>query len=418
METINNIDPSDRAVKVAEEFIAQQEAAKKAEAESKLTEEQKKSLAEEAKKKAEQEAILKQEELKKQQEEEALLEKEENLLTEDEKKKKEEILKKEESLPNNQKILKGLKDALKRIDKLTGKNKELEFNLKKAIEDKERKIAELENKIKSIYEPKDDINLILDKQEEERIAKYLEEDVKKPREQRREMSKDELEIWFAEDPVEAQRWMIRQDKRRDFERNENLKKIKESSVAEEFLQKQAQSVSRLISKYPNSRPDARIMELKGQGLSEKEIVKKLESEFEEYKIVNDLVNENPNLLERIDFGDFVISELEKRLKPKDQKSDNKNKPFYTEEEVQKAVQEALDAEKKRQASVDEGVRSNMNRNENNDGLKLTAEEEALKVEVEKANARGSKLDFNKVLERHRLRAKNPEMRVGSIGKMS
>lgn len=405
----------EKAGKVAEDFIKQQEEAKKKEAESKMTDEQKKAKEAEdlAKVEADKKAKLQQEQ--KEKDDLEILEKEESQLTEEQKKRKEEIVKSQEGEPDLQKILKGLKDANKRIDKLTGRNKEQEFEFKKAMEEKEKEIQALKNLVAKSKEPsKDEVETAVETQIEEASQVYLKEDADKPRELKREMAKEELEEWFAEDPVEAQRWMIKQEKRRDYERNQIAKNLQNKVASDEFLSKQRESVQRLISKYPNSKPDARANELKSQGLKPQDIIAKLEGEFPEYRIVQEIVNSDPNVLSKIDFGDYVMAELEKRLANKETEKKKEVKKVYTEEEVKQMVQEELEAERKRLASVDEGVKS-MGGKHDDQKLTLTPEELALKAEVEKANRRGSKLDFVKVLERHRLRAQNPDLRSGAVG---
>ena len=58
----------------------------------------------------------------------------------------------------------------------------------------------------------------LKKTETDRINKYLEEDKDKPREERREMSKEELDNWYLEDMPEAQDWVSNRAIRRHEDR--------------------------------------------------------------------------------------------------------------------------------------------------------------------------------------------------------
>ena len=70
-------------------------------------------------------------------------------------------------------------------------------------------------------------------------------------------------------------------------------------------------------------------------------------------------------------------------------------------------------ETQRRSSIDSGIKPSGAKIEMTN--KLTRQEEELKAEVDKANRRGSNLDFNKVLERHRYRATRPDL-VGYGGR--
>jgi hypothetical protein len=281
---------------------------------------------------------------------------------------------------------------------LVGRNKEQEFEFNRKLQEKEVELAELKKQIVQVAKPKEqEVEEMVIKQQQERIIKLVEEDINKPRESRREMVKEDLEEWLIEDPSEAQAWIARRERRREKEIEGEMYKLKAKDTYEDIQQKQNASISRLVSKYPNVRPEKRGLELKAQGKTIEETTKILSEEFPEYKLANDICAENPSIYKEENFGDILATEIEKRLTKKEP-----IKKVFTEDEVKKAVQEAIDMEIKRRESVDSTVRSNGGGNLV--GSKLTPQEEELKLEVDKANKRGSNIDFNKVLERHRARA--------------
>jgi len=401
----------EKAVKVAEEFIKQREEAKVKAAEYALTEEQKAKLAEENKVKEADEVKAKELAVKSEQEEVEILDKDETQLTEEQKKKKAEILESREKEPDVNKIIKGLKDANRRIDKLVGRNKEQEFEFQKSLREKELEIAELKRKVEGgVIKPEDIENQVIS-EAQVKIARYIQEDEVKPREQRREMIKEEIEEWVIEDPEAAYAWIAKRELRREREIESDRQKVEVKGKATEFLQKQEDSVNRFLIKYPNAKPEKRALELKNQGKTYEEANKILSDEFPEYRLTNEIVVEHPEWMKEVHFGQLLADELGKRLTKKDEKVVSKKS--YTEDELKRAVQEALEMETQRRSSIDSGIKPSGAKIEMTN--KLTRQEEELKAEVDKANRRGSNLDFNKVLERHRYRATRPDL-VGYGGR--
>ena len=186
---------------------------------------------------------------------------------------------------------------------------------------------------------------------EQRILAEMAEDQDKPYAQRREMTKEDWESWHDEEPLEAQRWVTKNEQRRIDLQREAETRAKMSVKAEEFLGEQSKSVERLTNKFPNIRPKDKVLELKAKGLTKDEIHTVLENEYPEYALCTKIVEENPDWINSIDFGDKVAVELEKRMA--DNKVTKPNPRLYTEEEVAKIKENALKTEADRRASVDE-----------------------------------------------------------------
>jgi len=134
-------------------------------------------------------------------------------LGEPEKKRKAELLeikRKEEETPEG-KIKRVKEETQRRID-------EIKSEMLAKENQREQKLAALEAELAELKKPKqvEDIKAKVKREQAEQIAKYVEEDKSKPKEERREMSKDDLDSWYLEDPVEATKWIQRTEYRSCF----------------------------------------------------------------------------------------------------------------------------------------------------------------------------------------------------------
>lgn len=387
-----------KAEKIAQETIQKIESDKLAKANEGKTPEQ---LAEEAKaveaKKAEDDKV-KAEENKIQEEEEQILEKDEEELTPEEKERVKELSEKLAKESVEQRLKRHHRKTEKRINKLVSRLKSAEEKTSKEKEALALEIATLKEELSNIKKPQEEADQ--SKAITEAINKMIDEDANKPREQRREMTKDELNEWLLEDPADAHEWMIERDKRR-----EELKKPKidpkERELANEFIKKQNESVENMVKKYPGTRPKERVLELKGQGKNAEEIHQILLKENDEYRICDEVVKANPDLLTKIDFGDLVAAEIEKRLKTK--KDDKK---LFTEEEVNARIEEAKKMEAERLSRVDEGAAHSTTKGANQTGASSTGKKSAFLKQLEEEYVRAG-LDPAKAAVRLQERAKIP-----------
>lgn len=346
----------ERAASLAKESLTKIEAPAKEKAaeESKVASEAKakadaKQKEDEGKKLAEAEAKAK--------EDERILTVEDKDLSEPEIKRKAELkeIKRKKDESPDEKIKRVQEASQKRIDEIKS---EL---LAKTNKDAEE-MAALRAELEELKKPKqqEDAAAKSKREESERIAKYVEEDKGKTRENRREMSKDDLDEWYLEDPTACTEWMQERAFRRSDERKAAEERIKNEEanktskqLSEEFISKQTESRNKLSARFPGVIPSKeRLAELKGKPRSEQ--VEILCAENEEFKLCTDIVAEDPKkYLESVNGPELVMAEMEKRLKkPADDKG-GKKVITLSEEELEAKIQ----AEADRRASLDEGITS-------------------------------------------------------------
>lgn len=281
-----------------------------------------------------------------------LLTAEDSDLSEPELKRKAELQetkrKKDES--PDEKIKRIQEQSQKRIDEIKS---EL---LAKENQSAER-LKKLEAELVELKRPKveEDAQAKSKREEAERISKYVEEDKNKPKEDRREMLKDDLEAWYLEDPLSATEWIQNRSLRRSEERKEVESKARAKTGAEEFIAKQAESKLKLFAKYPGVNPSAeKLATFKGK--TNTEISAALSAENEEFRICSEIVAEDPKkYLEAVNGPELVMAEMEKRLKkPETAGKSGKKTVTLTEEELEAKIQ----AEAERRANLEgEGVSS-------------------------------------------------------------
>jgi hypothetical protein len=272
---------------------------------------------------------------KKQQETEAQIKKDAEILakkseerTEEEKKRagvlEEEVRKREEaSLSIEDKIKRVKEESQKRIDEVVNKLKLVEDQTSKEAQNLRNELAvqkqENENLVKKLIQPdkKDELTTILKQKEVERTKKYLEEDKDKPREQRREMSRDQLEEWLLEDQVSAQEWIAERALYRSRERSTDIRAQQKDTFIKDFVGKQDESNKRVLIRHPELDTAKREAELRSQGKTDKEIQETLCQENEKYRITSEIVKENPEqYLTKENGPELVVTEMEKRIASK------------------------------------------------------------------------------------------------------
>ena len=172
------------------------------------------------------------------------------------------------------------------------------------------------------------------------------------------MSKEDLEEWLLEDNVAATEWLMERSLRRSGERKGFLANEQRKKFVEDLTSKMEQSSKRVEEKHPELTTQGRAAEFKKEGKSDKEIHEILYKENEKYRLMYDIMKEDPKKYWVENGPELMAEEMEKRIgKPKDKP---KGKEF-TDEELEKikedARKEALETEKERIASLDEGTSS-------------------------------------------------------------
>jgi len=274
-----------------------------------------------------------------------ILSKKESDLTEPEKQRKAEIDKgKKESEEKEKKS-----NVQKRIDELTGKIKDLERDKDATRAEKDELRAELDAVKKQLsLTPQDKVKEKLKGEMSSRVNKYLEEDKSLPREDRREMTDDELDEWASEDYKAANEWMTK----RTLRRIEEERDIKQSLKAEEILDKQEESAKRTYAKHPELDISERQVELVKEGKKPKEIVEILCKENPKYKLAMEIYKENPYKYMLADNApELIVAEIEKRTSKESEKKDDE------EVESLKAEIERLKAEKEKLENLDSSISS-------------------------------------------------------------
>lgn len=275
---------------------------------------------------------------------------EESELTDEDKKKKKEIL----LLRATEKEAQREASIQKRFDELTGQIKDLKSEKtqdKEAIKSLE---SELQNLRGSIDRNPDKIKAEVKRLESERVSRYAQEDAELPRDERREMTDEELEEWMVEDLVSAQTWLADRQLRRNQERQADIEKMKSSTKslkAEEVIKLQKESQARVQARHPDLDPTKRIEELKTQGKSKEEIQRIVLSENKKLKLVTEILRENSDRYLLSPNGpELLVEEMERRM--------SSGKGETQEEKETRIAEEAAEAERQRQSSVDSGISAN------------------------------------------------------------
>lgn len=186
----------------------------------------------------------------------------------------------------------------------------------------------------------------LDTREETRIKEYAEKDKALPREKRREMSDEELQEFLIEDMLGAQRWLARQEIRRQNERQKDITEVSDSGVrakAEAIIKKQQESKVRATAAHPKAietinRVTRRALEL-SKTMDQKAVKSTLLKEIPEAQAVLDALTDEALAYEE-DGPERLARAVEEGMK--------KTKPSETQEERDDRIrQEAAAAEQQR-----------------------------------------------------------------------
>jgi len=284
-------------------------------------------------------------------EEKRLLETKEEELTPEEKVKRKELL----ALKQTEKEAKRDAGIQKRIDELVGEIKTLR---EEKSQDKET-LSKLETALQELRTSKEKnpekIKQEVTRLEKERIGKYLEEDKSLPREQRREMSKEELDDWLVEDLAAAQEWIADRQLRRRDERTSDIQRMEKGEGAEEarsraevVVRKQKESQARVVARHPELNISSRLAELRAAGKTPSEAQSIIFAENKKVKIVADILKEDGDKYVLAENGpELLAAEMERRL--------GSAKSETQEERETRIAEEAAEAERHRQASADSGL---------------------------------------------------------------
>lgn len=362
-----------------------------------LPDEEKKVL-EETRKKEQEAQVLADAQAKKDAE---LLAKKPEELSEEEKKRRDIVAegkrKEEEEKLSAEEKLKRTQEAMqKRIDELVNESKQTKDKTAKEIEAQQKELSllrqENETLAKKISQPeKTDPTVLLRQKEQERLSQYLEEDAALPREQRREMPEEELQEWFDEDRIKANRWIAQQELRRSRERATDQREIQEKDARKNQAQKWLESHARVIIRHPELDTDKREAELKAQGKTGEEIETILCQENEKYRLVKEISRANIDYLRTTDNApELVVKEMEKRLAVKS------STPAQTEaekrvEELAKRIEE-LEAQLQEAQMSEPGVNSTVTRIKQA-ADKLTEQENFLVETMKSAGAPQANIDI-------------------------
>lgn len=255
---------------------------------------------------------------------------------------------------------------------------ELTAKAKKAEEEKtalalERDQARKEKAdLEAKFTPKETPQETIKKAEKARIEKYLEEDKALPKEDRREMSKEELDNWLVEDYSSASSWIADRAVRRREEKVADERVVAQKSNMEKFSKYMKEG----IDKHPELDTTKRIAELKGQGKSEQEIKDTILKENVKVRTVLEVLKDHPEYLRTVEGPKLAREEMEKRLESsKDDIKDTDKEELKAK--LAKIEQEKadLEAEMKRRDGIDSDTKSSRRDEEKPSGKKLTEFEE-------------------------------------------
>ncbi len=292
-------------------------------------------------------------------------------------KRKGELLEKSrKEIPEEDKIKKFQDNVQKRIDELVGQIKELKQTNQKESEEKEKLLRELRT-LKTESAPKPSLDEIVEKVEGEKISKYLEEDKVKPREKRREMSKEELEEWLIEDYTSAVTWISDRAIRRAEDKKATISSY-------EHARKFDESFNRVIAKHPELDIKSREDELARKGLTEEEIRKTIYDENKKYRIVKQIIKDAPDEMRNNPLAPEILArKMEEILNNEENPIKKADKEKLSEEDEIRIRLEAAEAERQRQSEIDSAIVSTREKTRKNETSKseFEIEQERLAAKV-------------------------------------
>lgn len=296
----------------------------------------------------------------------------------------------EAKLPIEDKIKRVQEKSQQRINEMSNELKQLKDSNSTEAEALKVQIESLkvenENLNKRVPKPKSEANnALLLKQEKERMSQYLEEDKDKPREQRREMSKEDLDEWVLEDLTSATEWLVRQGRRKERESQTDKDSLSRQDAASEIMEAQKASLQKVMAKYPDLDVKARSQELRTQGKSEKEITDTILQENEKLRLLTEITKSDPKYLTAENGPELAMIEMEKRLTKSSANTEDKAKIDELTEKV-----EEMSAELASQ-KADEGITSSIPRVRISKE-KLTEQEKGLVDMLKEAKAPQANID--------------------------
>lgn len=268
--------------------------------------------------KVEAEAKVKEAEVRAKKDEDILSKKDEEL-DEAGKKRKIELLKVKQDVEDKEKK----SNVQKRFDELTAKIKDLENDRNSTKAERDTLKGELDGIKKQLsMTPDDKVKAKIKKEMSDRLNKYSEEDKELPREDRREMTQEELSDWIDEDRISAQEWITKRTLRRVGEENHLKREEFTNRKALEVMDKFDKSYQKVIQKHPELDITKRKAELEKEGKSKEETRNIIASENPKWKVFMEIFEGDINkYLDSEDGASKIAEEMEKRLeKPKDDKS--------------------------------------------------------------------------------------------------
>ena len=315
-----------------------------------------------------------------------------------------ELAKKKElvSGKDNSGINKRKEEIQREIDGLISTKKALGDDVK-ALKERDQRIEALERENASLKTPgpkKQDVV----KTEADLINKLIEEDKDLPREQKREMPREELEEWLIEDVVAAHEWMSERSIRRRDERQSAKEREANLKTFEEFSRKQNASRAKLVSKFPGIVPNQqRVIVLQQRGLTNKQIVEELKKENKFFRMADEIVKSDPKYVTQVDGPELVMIEMEKRLAEAgegDQEAEDDGETItLTKAELARRTREAIEMEDQRRKSVDSGAGGS---NAGSGGGGKTNDDPVYQQQLKIAKARGySKEDLDRAIARRK-----------------
>jgi len=294
-------------------------------------------------------------------EDERILAGTEEELSEEDKSRKAEILKLKEEKERKEEAALSVDDKIKRTKEETQRRiDEVISDLKAERSERERdknRISELQSELAELKAPaiKEDKQSKTKQLFNDRIASYLEEDKSKPYEDRREMSKADLEEWLSDDYVAASEWISDRSVRRAEERREIRESVESvpKALAKEFVDSQQSSLKKLVTKYPSLIPTpVQIAAVKGKSREEAEAI--LSEGNPDYAMMVEIVRSDPKTyVELANAPELVMAEMDKRKSL----GNGKKVISLTEEELQARIQTAAQIEAQRLSGIDEGITS-------------------------------------------------------------
>lgn len=284
-----------------------------------------------------------------------LLEADDKDLSDEDKAKKAELVKKQEAKKAETKTKEEKDNVSKRIGELTGKIKDLTregSQDKEQIQNLQKQVEELQKQLNATPEQKAQDEL--KKLEDDRIAKYLDEDKTKPREERREMTRDELEEWLLEDAVAATEWMTDRKIRRRDEATNDKATFEGKTKAESILKSQAESEARVNDKHPEiQQATERRKALLEEGKSPEEVSRIIFQENPKARAIAAVLRSmSPQEHESIMLAPDGPEQLMERAVQYMSGQQKQAQKESDDEKARKIAEEAAEAERQRQAELD------------------------------------------------------------------